>query len=259
MGAVARTTGRHPAVHRHPARDGRSQCAEALVSPDGTKVVLGGNFKTVNGSTNPGYGLAMLYARPARCCPMPVNNLIRNGRENAAITNLESTADGFYGAGYAFGRQARELRGTFKADWNGNLIWVEDCHGDTYSAFPAGDDVYVAGHPHYCGNVGGFPQTEPTWTFQRGLAFTDDVRGMISRDTLGYFNFEGQPRPALLTWFPDINSGTFTGQSQGPWSIAATTTTSSTAASSPRSTTGTSRAWCGSPDRTRRRMTAAPG
>ena len=97
---------------------------------------------------------------------------------------------------------------------------MQDCHGDTYSVFPAGNDVYTAGHAHYCGNVGGFPQTSPTWTYQRAITFSDDVRGTISREALGYFNFEGRPRPALLTWFPDINAGTYTGQNQGPWSVS---------------------------------------
>lgn len=80
--------------------------------------------------------------------------------------------------------------------------------------------VYVAGHPHYCGNVGAFPQTEP-WTFNRGLAFTREPTGVVGTDPLNYPNFAGKPAPTQLHWYPDINAGTYTGQSQGPWSIAA--------------------------------------
>jgi PKD repeat protein len=190
------------------------------VKPDGTKVVIGGNFETVNGSSNPGYGLAMLDTSTGGSLPLPVNNLIRNGRTNAGITDLTAAADSFYGSGYAFRKADGNLEGAFKADWNGNLTWVEDCHGDTYSVFPAGGEVYTTGHSHYCGNVGGFPQTSPDWTFTRAIAWTPDARGLVSRDALGYYNYEGQPRPQMLAWFPEINAGTYTGQSQGPWNIA---------------------------------------
>ncbi len=194
---------------------------QVALSPDQTKVVIGGNFSAVNGTTTPGYGygLAMLDATSGAPLPLPVNSLIRDARTNGAIYSLASTADGFYGSGYAFDKADGNLEGTFKADWDGNLTWVEDCHGDTYSIFPSGDEVYVAGHPHYCGNVGGFPQTDP-WTYNRGLAFTQNATGVVGRDPYGYFNYEGKPRPTLLHWFPDLNSGTFTGQNQGPWTVA---------------------------------------
>jgi PKD repeat protein len=193
---------------------------KVAVKPDGTKVVIGGNFETVNGSGNPGYGLAMLDATTGGSLPLPVNSLIRNARTNAGITDLTAAADGFYGSGYAFRKADGNLEGAFKADWNGNLAWVEDCHGDTYSVFPAGNEVYTTGHTHYCGNVGGFPQTEPDWTFHRALAWTNDARGLVSKEALGYFNYEGKPRPQLLAWFPDINTGTYTGTDQGAWNIS---------------------------------------
>ena len=72
-------------------------------------------------------------------------------------------------------RRTGNLEGAFKSDWNGNLVWMQDCHGDTYSVFPSNGAVYVAGHSHYCGNLGGYPQTTPTWTFQRVQAFSDTV------------------------------------------------------------------------------------
>ncbi|PHD69942.1 hypothetical protein, partial [Bacillus thuringiensis] len=79
----------------------------------------------------------------------------------------------------------------------GELVWVEDCHGDTYSAFPAGDAVYSASHKHYCGNSGGFPQTEP-WTFHRATATTKDARGVNTADIYGYPHHAGQARPEFL-------------------------------------------------------------
>ena len=193
---------------------------QLVISPDGAKVAVGGNFTTMNGSGNPGYGLALLNATTGASLAMPVNGLIRNGSTKAAILSMSGDASGFYGAGYAYSKAEGNLEGAFRADWNGNLTWVQDCHGDTYSVYAANNEVYVAGHPHYCGNVAGFPQTDPSWTFYRGLAFSKQARGTVSKDPYGYYNYEGQPRPELLNWFPDINAGTYTGQSQGPWSVA---------------------------------------
>jgi PKD repeat protein len=39
-------------------------------------------------------------------------------------------------------------------------------------------------------------------------------------DQRRYYNFEGHPRSSVLTWYPNLNAGTYTGQSQGPWSVA---------------------------------------
>ncbi|WP_317229089.1 PKD domain-containing protein [Clavibacter sp. MX14-G9D] len=192
-----------------------------VISPDAQKLVVGGSFTSLNGSNNPGYGLGAVSTATGQNLPWNVNNLIRNGGNQSSITSLTADADGVYGTGYTFGAGGN-LEGAFRADWaNGDTTWVEDCHGDTYSAAPFGDQVYVAGHPHYCGNIGGFPQTEPTWTFYRGLAFTKKATQTITRDPMGYYNYEGTPAPTMLDWYPDINVGTFTGQSQGPWSVAA--------------------------------------
>ncbi|MEF2977726.1 PKD domain-containing protein [Subtercola sp. YIM 133946] len=192
------------------------------ISPDGSKVVVGGNFTTLGGSGSPGYGLGMVdNVNGALITPFSVNNLIRNGGTQASITSLSSDANYFYGSGYVFGAGGN-LEGSFKADWaTGTIQWVEDCHGDTYSQASNGTALYVAGHPHYCGNIGGFPQTDPVWTFHRAIAFSLATTGTITADPYGYYNYAGTPSPTLLNWNPDINAGTYTGASQGPWSVAA--------------------------------------
>ncbi|WP_233189025.1 LamG domain-containing protein [Subtercola sp. Z020] len=194
------------------------------VSPDKSKVIVGGSFTTLGGSANPGYGLASTDAvSGAITSGFSANNLIRNGGSQASITSLTSDSDSFYASGYVFGAGGN-LEGSFRGDWaTGNIVWVEDCHGDTYSTASTGTALYIAGHPHYCGNVGGFPQTPQPWTFHRALAFSKSPTQTITSDPLGYYNFAGNPAPTLLNWYPDFNTGTFTGQSQGPWSVAANT------------------------------------
>ncbi|RPE78765.1 MULTISPECIES: PKD domain-containing protein [unclassified Frondihabitans] len=191
------------------------------VSPDGQKLVVGGSFTTLNGSSNPGYGLGAVDATGA-LQPWASNNVVRNAGTQAAITSLTSDATGVYGSGYTFGPGT--LEGSFRADWaTGNLAWVEDCHGDTYSVAVTDNAEYVAGHPHYCGNIGGFPQTDPqsNWTFHRAIAFSKDATQTVTADPYGYYNWAGNPAPSLLNWYPEFNTGTFTGKTQGPWSVAA--------------------------------------
>ncbi|WP_199183380.1 LamG-like jellyroll fold domain-containing protein [Cryobacterium sp. Y82] len=193
-----------------------------VASPDGSKVIIGGSFTTYNGGSNPGYGMAATDATTGASLPWKINGLIRNGGSQAAILSLTGSAEGVFGTGYVFGNGGN-LEGTFRASWeDGSLIWVEDCHGDTYSAVPAGDKVYTTEHAHYCGNIDGFEQTEP-WTYHRTLAFSMDVGGVITADKHGYYNFKGTPRPNLLAFYPDINTGSFTGQGQGPWHVTADT------------------------------------
>ncbi|MET0977080.1 MAG: PKD domain-containing protein [Leifsonia sp.] len=194
------------------------QATSIVVKSDGTKVVIGGYFQSVNGSSNPGYGLASLDGTTAALQTFNVNNVVRNADANAAISSLASDAGGVYGTGQHYG--SGTLEGTFYASWDtGDIIWIEDCHGDTYSVYPAGDVIYTTSHAHYCGNIGAFPQTDP-WQMHRALAFTKTVQGTITNDPYGYTNWAGTPRPGLLDWYPDINTGTFTGVGQGGWSVS---------------------------------------
>ncbi|MFT4258390.1 PKD domain-containing protein [Microbacterium sp.] len=204
-----------------PVLEGR-QGKVVTVSPDGTKVVLGGNFQTLNGSSNPGYGLAMVSASDASLLPFSANNVVRNAGLDASILSLKSDGDDIYGTGYVFGNGGN-LEGSFRASWStGDLIWVNDCHGDEYDVQPMGDVVYAAGHSHYCGSLeGGFPQSDP-WTFYRGIAVTKDVARITPYGlNLGYYDFGGNPAPKLLHWFPSFNAGNVSGASQGPWSVSA--------------------------------------
>ncbi|WP_150307655.1 LamG domain-containing protein [Planctomonas psychrotolerans] len=202
-----------------PRANTEGRVGAMTINPDGTKLVLGGNFTTMNGSSNPGYGLAAVDSITGASLPWSVNSIIRNAGPDAAITNLSSDGTSVYGTGYVFGGGGN-FEGAFRADWSdGRLVWMEDCHGDSYSVHTVRDVTYVAGHPHYCGNVnGGFEQTAP-WSFYRGIAVTNYATGVLEREPHGYFNFEGRPSPTLLHFYPAFNTGSVSGASQGPWSV----------------------------------------
>lgn len=191
-----------------------------VVSPDGKSVVLGGSFTSMNGSNRPGYGLALVDSSTGTPRAMQANTVIRNAGLNAAITSLAVAPEGFYGSAYRFGNTTGNLEGTFKADWNGTLVWVGDCHGDSYSVAAAAEDVYVAGHPHDCSNIGGFPDTDNPVHYHHGISLTAARTQTVTKRAADYFDFRGQPAPTVLNWYPDFSVGTFTGQSQGPWSVA---------------------------------------
>jgi PKD repeat protein len=201
-----------------PSAQGGSVHSLAL-SPNNSQLIIGGSFTTLNGSANPGYGLASVSPTTGALLPFAANSLIRNGGPNSAITGLSVDADSLYISGFVFG-SGGNLEGVSRVDWNGGVVkWVEDCHGDTYGSFPKGDVIYVSSHAHYCGNLpDGFPQTDP-WTQHYGTAFTKAVTGTLGRDPLGYFNWEGNPAPSLLKWIPALTNGTFTGQGQAGWNV----------------------------------------
>ena len=199
-----------------------------VVSPDGSKVVLGGSFSSLNGGTGPGRGLgAVDSATGKQNQAWNVGKLIYDHGANSAIYSLWSDGTNVYGTGYVYGSLSDgNLEGTFNATWaSGTLNWLEDCHGDSYSVATLGDAVYSVSHAHYCGDLpNGFPQTDPSASKalkQHALAFSKATTGTLAHDPYGapYADFAGQPAPTMLSWYPDLGLGTFTGQNQAAWSV----------------------------------------
>jgi large repetitive protein len=189
-----------------------------VLTPDKSRLIVGGSFTSVNHSTS-AYGLAALDTTTGALRSWAANSVVRDAGVNAAILDLTTDGTNIYGNGYVFGAGGN-LEGAFAADPDtGTLKWIEDCHGDTYQNFPVNGVVYTVSHDHFCGNVGGFPQTNP-FTYHRALAFTVATTGTLLHNTLsGYFDFGGQPSPSLVNWFPDLAIGSFTGQDQAAWSV----------------------------------------
>ncbi len=193
------------------------------LSPEGSRVVVGGAFTTLNSSSRPGYGLGMVDALSGANLPLQANDVVRDAGTDSAVLSLSTDGTNFYGTGYIFGTGGN-LEGAFAANWSdGRIKWVEDCHGDSYGVFATDTAVYVAGHPHYCGNLGGFPEVSPR-VWHRAVAFSKAATGTLTADIHGYPSFTGQPAPSLLNWFPDMDAGTASGQSQGPWSVTGNNT-----------------------------------
>ena len=204
------------------------------VSPDHSKVVIGGSFSSVNGSSRPGYGMALLDASTGEVLPMPVNDTVRTAGEKAAIFDIAVDDAGFYATAYsAVGRlDEANLEGSFKADWNGNLIWLEPCHGDTYGIAPTKEIVYTVGHAHSCETIYGFPNmpevrkdgSHPLYV--RAMAFTNSpditIRQQGVADGYQDWSTSGLKSPTIIGWYPDLEAGKVTKMSQAAYKVDVT-------------------------------------
>jgi PKD repeat protein len=194
------------------------------ISPDGSKVVLAGSFTTLNGSNDPGLGIGAVTADTGASLPWKMNSILRNGGTKSSFMDLSSDGDSVYGVGYQHSQGGQATEGTFRASWSdGSLVWLADCHGDTYSVEAVGDVVYTAGHNHACDNTGGFPN-DPNG-YHRAVAYSKSSYGSTihNQPPAGwtYGNFAGNPATNVLHWYPDFDAGTYTGLTQGPWDVTA--------------------------------------
>jgi large repetitive protein len=193
-----------------------------VLSPDRTRVVVGGSFTTINGL--PAYGMGSVDATLGVNLPWAANLIIRNAGVDGAITSLRADNTRIYGSAYSFRSGTNpqtNFEGTFAADpTTGLIIIVNDCHGDTYDVLPLGLVLYSVGHAYDCTWVGGFPDTNPRVRWQRALAQTIfPTRVNTGPDSYGW-NYAGLPASSILHWFPQLSTGSYTGMFQGPWSLA---------------------------------------
>ena len=194
---------------------------DALVlSPDGSKIVAGGTFTQLNGSSEPGMGMGALSTADGKLLPWKVGSTVRNGVGDGGISALSTDGTSVYGTGWTFGRDSNH-EGAFKASWaDGSLEWLEDCHGDSYDVVPHAGAVYVANHSYNCESLGGFVETRPRDHY-RAVAFSEKATGVLGSTYDNYFDFSGNPAPSLLNWFPDLEGGSYTGQVQAAWTTEA--------------------------------------
>ncbi|MFQ1003613.1 PKD domain-containing protein, partial [Modestobacter sp. SSW1-42] len=198
--------------------------ANALTSKDvmamvlaGNQVVVAGRFDSLNGVKATGVGALDPVSGATR--PFAINQLITNQGVNSAIYSLTTDGTNVYGSGYDYYGPGN-VEGAWAAEAaTGKLVWMADCHGDTYSTYVTGGALYVAGHPHDCSNIGGYPEVTPRVS-QYGVAYSVAPAGTVGSQTLANQAFVGKPAPALQNWFPTFLSGTYTKQYQAGWSVA---------------------------------------
>ncbi|MGP3947226.1 LamG-like jellyroll fold domain-containing protein [Streptomyces sp. 7N604] len=155
------------------------------VTPDGGKVLLGGDFFTVNGTGS--HALAVVDATTGALAKAYGSGFIPTA---SVVKDITTDATGFYtgnegtGGGVFDGRIALNL-----SDFNQR--WRDTCLGATQAVAVHGGVLYSGSHAHDCSSMGAFPN-------QR--------RKHLLAESVG--------NPALLGWFPDTNDGL--GEQIGP-------------------------------------------
>jgi hypothetical protein len=204
-----------------PAADRR--VGSMVFHPGSGRLIASGHFSTLNGTQQ--LGMGSLHGVTGAVQPWPVNTIIKNHQDSAAIGSLTTDGQRVYGVGWAFlqGGTNGNFEGAFAADAaTGALDWVDGGRGDNYDVAVAGNVLYIVGHPHDWGMLAWNPQTNPS-TWQRAMAI-DKRRSPTLTNAFGtpgtWQHFKGRPAAQPLLWLPTLSGGTYTGQGQAAWSVA---------------------------------------
>ncbi|HWU46764.1 MAG TPA: DNRLRE domain-containing protein [Humibacter sp.] len=162
------------------------------VSPDGTKVAVGGHFYTVNGADS--HGLAVVDASSGVNLMAYPDGFIPH---TSVIQVVVSDGDAFYAG--AEGTGGGVFDGSFKIDWASlQQVWRDTCLGATQAILPYKGTLYEASHHHDCSSMNEYPD---------GKRY--------------YFTANSEDDSHLLGWFPTANDGI--GEHIGPRALAAAT------------------------------------
>jgi hypothetical protein len=220
LAAVVPTTG---ALTTWAPAVGGGRVLAMVPTPDGSRLVVAGNMKKLAGRSV--WGVGAVSAVTGRPAVWLMNRRLQDWGRGAATDTLATDGVSIFGGGYAArGPSTGKYEGAWSADPDdGSLTWMEDCHGDTYGVFPLHGYLYVAGHPHYCGNVGGWAEQTPR-VEKRLMAWTATPAGTIRANPgrAGYAKTAGLPAPAMVDWFPDMTVGSYTAAKQAVWDLTGT-------------------------------------
>ena len=201
--------------HRHRA-------LAMVLAPDGSRVVVGGQFDHMDADARTGLGA--VDATTGADEPWAASNPIADYGATSNLTSLTADATQVYGTGFYY-THGGNFEGRFAMNPDtGAIIWMNTCHGDSYATFPIGQVLYSASHEHECSDIGAFSQTTPgpiQALHHFGAAETTYPTGTLHPAifTVGggptYYNFGGEPSGTQLDWYPTFTEGTYTGQTPG--------------------------------------------
>ncbi|WP_285706002.1 LamG-like jellyroll fold domain-containing protein [Microtetraspora sp. NBRC 16547] len=211
--ALARSNGALQAWRIDPDDEVRAM----LVAPNQSRVIVGGKFQNFNGEARVG----VTAVDPVTGASLPWSS--RPTPTRASSTNFSYVDDLVTDGTLIYGANDGEGGHWFDGRWaaepyTGDLVWLDNCYGATYGIFVTGQVLYSVGHAHDCSSLGAFPEASPS-RWQRALAETIYPTGTDHAPPGANSNYSGQPIPSLLHWFPTVNAGSYTGMSQGGWSL----------------------------------------
>lgn len=191
---------------------------DMILSPDGSKIIVGGAFTTISGVA--ASATAALDPKTGQVLPWAMNRRIGTPNPGTwAVTSLSTNGKYVYGSAFNYYLGGLKFEGTFAArPEDGSLVFANDCLGDTYDVMPYQDVMYIAGHPHDCSVIGAYPDSKQNW--EHAAAFTADATGKNLKANAYGVNFTDVPASTLLHFHPEMGVGTATGQYQASWTVA---------------------------------------
>ena len=188
-----------------------------VMAPGGKRLIVGGAFNKLNGAKKVGIGaLSTTTAKQVKWTSRPIPDFI-DYQHFSMVTDLV-VADGVV-YGTADGESYHYFDGRFAAKAsNGNLVWLDNCYGATYSGYVRNKVFYAVGHPHDCTSVKAFGQTDPV-IYKRAIAETTYATGRDSSPSGKNSHYSKQKVPSLLHWYPELTPGKISGANQAAWAV----------------------------------------
>jgi hypothetical protein len=167
-----------------------------VLAPDKSRVVIGGDFDTLNGESI--HGLAAVNAVSGASMPWSSRPITLTSTWRAWVTDLVADADTVYASSNGEGG----FDGRLAADpYTGDIKWLNDCRGATQAVTLLRGVLYSGSHAHNCRATGGFPEFSP---IQHWRLLAEAAKPAA-----------GSTVSPLLHWFPNTNGGR-TAYNQGP-------------------------------------------
>lgn len=162
------------------------------LSPQGDRVVIGGDFFYVNGT--PTHSFAVVDATTGNLVQSWPASTVGN---TSRTKTLVSDGERFYVGNEGYGG----FDGTLSYRWSDyNRVWRDSCAGATQALLVHGDVLLQAHHHHDCGGMGMFPDGRRTY-----------LSATLAAD----------PTQWQLGWLPELNDGV--GEHLGPRALEVAT------------------------------------
>lgn len=147
-----------------------------LISPDKTRIFLGGGFHHVNGVAFEALGSVNLTNGANRPFQDGLIPTYKPG-EFSQVTSFSTNGTLIFAGAEGTGPGVFDGTLAFRPD-TGNEVWRNTCLGATQSVLYLRGVLYKASHAHDCSSAGGFGQIPPFWQPHRLLA-EDPATGQL--------------------------------------------------------------------------------
>ena len=181
VGSLA--AGWHPSI---TSTSNKWDVSAMVITPAQGNLIVGGSFNRVNNLqylSNVALNLntgAPVTRWASTSSTFPIRDQVKPNSPSgtgSAISSLSTDGAQVYLTSWGYG--SAYLSGFFEgraaiSPVDGHVVWINDCHGDSYGAFPVGGVLYSVGHSHDCSMMGLWGQRVP---FRAPAETTNGIAG----------------------------------------------------------------------------------